>query len=181
MFPECAGIDPKPSRWRHGWSRRRPGLPRYLTAFPVTPGESRLFYFNLKQPATWAGSTRFILVLQGCPRWHGSSRFIPNHQTGMNRHLQPGQWERGYSLKADKISGWKFCDSQKLAIFSFAGITLTSHKIPLRYLQQNIYKYIPFIVHYIYYKANKTRYLLIICKIHCPHKVSDVKLANLWL
>ena len=33
-----------PSRWRHGGSRRRPGLPRYLTAFPVTPGVSRLFH-----------------------------------------------------------------------------------------------------------------------------------------
>ena len=42
MVPECAGIAPTPSRWRHGCSRRRPGLPRYLTAFPVTPGESRL-------------------------------------------------------------------------------------------------------------------------------------------
>ena len=43
MFPDCAGIAPTPSRWRHGCSRRLPGLSRYLTAFPVTPGESRLF------------------------------------------------------------------------------------------------------------------------------------------
>ena len=43
MLPECAGIAPTPSRWRHGCSRRLPGLSRYLTALPVTPGESRLF------------------------------------------------------------------------------------------------------------------------------------------
>ena len=43
MFPDCAGIAPTSSRWRHGCSRRLPGLSRYLTAFPVTPGESRLF------------------------------------------------------------------------------------------------------------------------------------------
>ena len=43
MFPDYAGIAPTPSRWRHGSSRRLPGLSRYLTAFPVTPGESRLF------------------------------------------------------------------------------------------------------------------------------------------
>ena len=43
MFPDCAGIAPTPSQWRHGCSRRLPGLSRYLTAFPVTPGECRLF------------------------------------------------------------------------------------------------------------------------------------------
>ena len=43
MFPDCAGIAPTPSQWRHGCSRRLTGLLRYLTAFPVTPGESRLF------------------------------------------------------------------------------------------------------------------------------------------
>ena len=43
MFPDCAGIAPTLSRWRHGCPRRLPGLSRYLTAFPVAPGESRLF------------------------------------------------------------------------------------------------------------------------------------------
>ena len=43
MFPDCAGIAPTPSWWRHGCSRRLPGSSRHLTAFPVTPGESRLF------------------------------------------------------------------------------------------------------------------------------------------
>ena len=47
MFQDCAGIAPTPSRWRHGCSRRLPGLSRYLTAFPVTPGESRTPASNL--------------------------------------------------------------------------------------------------------------------------------------
>ena len=38
MLPDYAGIAPTPSRWRHGCSRRLPGLSRYLTAFPVSPG-----------------------------------------------------------------------------------------------------------------------------------------------
>ena len=51
MFPECAGIAPTPSWWRHGCSRRRPGLPRYLTAFPVMPrshihGSPRRFLYG---------------------------------------------------------------------------------------------------------------------------------------
>ena len=52
MFPDCAGIAPTPSRWRHGSSRRLPGLSRYLTAFPVTPGESRTPASNLGYLAT---------------------------------------------------------------------------------------------------------------------------------
>ena len=87
MFPDYAGIAPTPCRWRHGCSRRLPGLSRYLTAFPVTPVESRLFY---------PGSPRLSTVP---PRlWHGSSRVILDHQTGVNRHLKPGQWERGFNV-----------------------------------------------------------------------------------
>ena len=81
MFPDCAGIAPTPSRWRHGCSRRPPGLSRYFAAFPVTPGESR---FNRGHEPVQHGSTRFIPDLQGCPRCrhgcdtvhHGSSRII---------------------------------------------------------------------------------------------------------
>ena len=57
--------------------------------------------------------SRFITVHPGSPRLstvpprlrHGSSRFVPDHQTGMNRHLKPGQWERGlkHMLYLDQI------------------------------------------------------------------------------
>ena len=108
------------SRWRHGCSRITPVSPRRRPGgdtvapgvFPVYHGiwqPSRLLpvVLNiLKQPGTWAGLTRFNTVHPGSPRfstvpprlWHGSSRFIPDHQTGVNRHLKPGQWERGLKL-----------------------------------------------------------------------------------
>ena len=52
MVPDYAGIAPTPSRWRHGCSRRLPGLSRYLTAFPVMPrsyihGSPRRFHYGL--------------------------------------------------------------------------------------------------------------------------------------
>ena len=95
MFPDYAGIAPTPSRWRHGCSRRLPGLSRYLTAFPVTPGESRLF----KHFKTTGDMSRFNTVQHGSSRIskvvHVAAtvvtRFIPDHQTGVNRHLKPGQ------------------------------------------------------------------------------------------
>ena len=101
MFPDYAGIAPTTSRWRHGCSRR------LITVFDSLPGYSRwvpVVLNILKQPGTWAGLTRFNTVHPGSPRlstvpprlWHGSSRFIPDHQTGVNRHLKPGQWERGF-------------------------------------------------------------------------------------
>ena len=42
MFPDCAGIAPTPSRWRHGCSRRLPGLSRYL--YQHTNFIASLFY-----------------------------------------------------------------------------------------------------------------------------------------
>ena len=103
MFPDCAGIAPTPSRWRHGCFRRLPGLtgiwqPSRL--LPVSPGCFKHF-------KTTGDMSRFNTVHSGSPRlstvpprlWHGSSRFIPDHQTGMNRHLKPGQWERGFKVR----------------------------------------------------------------------------------
>ena len=43
MFLDCAGIAPTSFLWTHGCSPLLPGLPRYLTAFLVFLGESRLF------------------------------------------------------------------------------------------------------------------------------------------
>ena len=88
-------------------TRLLPAASRFITVFDSLPGYSRwvpVVLNILKQPGTWAGSTRFNTVHPGSPRlstvpprlWHGSSRFIPDHQTGMNRHLKPGQWERGF-------------------------------------------------------------------------------------
>ena len=92
MFPDCADIAPKPTRWRHGCSRRLPDLSRYLTAFPVTPGCFKHFKttgdmsrFNTAQH----GSSRISKVVHGAATV--VTRFILDHQTGMNRHLKPGQ------------------------------------------------------------------------------------------
>ena len=87
-------------------TRLLPAASRFITVFDSLPGYSRwvpVVLNILKQPGTWAGLTRFNTVHPGSPRlstvpprlWHGSSRFIPDHQTGVNRHLKPGQWERG--------------------------------------------------------------------------------------
>ena len=92
MFPDCAGIAPTPSRWRHGCSRRLPGLSQYLTAFPVSPGCFKHF-------KTTGDMSRFNTVQHNSSRIskvvHGAAtvvtRFIPDDQTGMNRHLKPGQ------------------------------------------------------------------------------------------
>ena len=92
MFPDYAGLASTPSRWRHGCSRRLPGLSRYLTAFPVSPGCFKHF-------KTSEDMSRFNTVQHGSSRIskvvHGAAtvvtRFIPDHQTGMNRHLKPGQ------------------------------------------------------------------------------------------
>ena len=77
------------SRWSHGRSRRRPGLPRYLTAIPgvclkITGDMSR---FNTVHPGlVIRGEPRWTVIIptvhQGCPRCrhdcdtvhHGSSR-----------------------------------------------------------------------------------------------------------
>ena len=78
MFPDYAGIAPTPSRWRHGCSRRLPGLSRYLTAFPVkTTGD--MSRFNTVQH----GSSRISKVV------HGAAtvviRFITVHPRSSNR------------------------------------------------------------------------------------------------
>ena len=68
------------SWWRHGRYRRRPGLPRYLTAFPVTPGFKHFKHFR-----TTGDISRCNTVDPGSPRFprccldcdtvlHGSSR-----------------------------------------------------------------------------------------------------------
>ena len=100
MFPDYAGIAPTPSRWRHGCSRRLLGWqPSRL--LPVSPGCFKHF-------KTTGDMSRFNTVQLGSSRiykpprsWHGSSRFIPDHQTGVNRHLKPGQWERGLRISTD--------------------------------------------------------------------------------
>ena len=78
MFPDYAGIAPTPSRWRHGCSRRLPGLSRYLTAFPVTPGgdTSR---FNTVQH----GSSRISKVVHVAATV--ATRFITVHPGSSNR------------------------------------------------------------------------------------------------
>ena len=100
-------------------TRLLPASSRFITVFDSLPGYSRwvpVVLNTLKQPRTWAGSTRFNTVYPGSPRlstvpprlWHGSSRFIPDNQTGMNRHLKPGQWERGLtSLHSSKDTWYK--------------------------------------------------------------------------
>ena len=93
-------------------TRLLPASSRFITVFDSLPGYSRWVPVVLNiliQPGTWAGLTRFNTVHPGSPRlstvpprlWHGSSRFIPDHQTGVNRHLKPGQWERGFKYLAD--------------------------------------------------------------------------------
>ena len=98
-------------------TRLLPASSRFITVFDSLPGYSRwvpVVLNILKQPGTWAGLTRFNTANPGSPRlstvpprlWHGSSRFIPDHQTGVNRHFKPGQWERGF--KCCIISGVVF-------------------------------------------------------------------------
>ena len=93
-------------------TRLLPATSRFITVFDSLPGYYRwvpVVLNILKQPGTWAGLTRFNTVHPGSPRlstvpprlWHGSSRFIPDHQTGMNRHLKPGQWERGLKVRSN--------------------------------------------------------------------------------
>ena len=41
------------------------------------------------------GSSRISKVVHGAATV--VTRFIPDHQTGVNRHLKPGQWEWGLS------------------------------------------------------------------------------------
>ena len=95
-------------------TRLLPASSRFITVFDSLPGYSRwvpVVLNILKQPGTWAGLTRFNTVHPGSPRlstvpprlWHGSSRFIPDHQTGVNRHLKPGQWERGFKIEIDEV------------------------------------------------------------------------------
>ena len=72
MFPKCAGIAPTPSRWRHGCSRRRPRLPRYLTAFPVTPGCFKHFNNRGHEPVQH-GSLRISKVVHGAATVHPGS------------------------------------------------------------------------------------------------------------
>ena len=92
--------------------RRRPGGDTVAPGvFPVYHGicqPSRLVPVSpgcFKHFKTTGDMSRFHTVHPGSPRlstvpprlWHGSSRYIPDHQTGMNRHLKPGQWEWGFT------------------------------------------------------------------------------------
>ena len=85
-------------------TRLLPATSRFTTVFDSLPGYSRWVPVVLHFKTT-GDMSRFHTVHPGSPRlskvplrlWHGSSRFIPDHQTGMNRHLKPGQWERGLS------------------------------------------------------------------------------------
>ena len=105
------------SRWRHGCSRIAPVSPRRRPGGDtVAPGVFPV-YHGIWQPSrflpvspgcfkhfkTTGDMSRFNTVQHGSSRIskvvHGAAtvvtRFIPDHQTGMNRHLKPGQWERG--------------------------------------------------------------------------------------
>ena len=111
----------------HGLSRRRHGLSRIAPVSPrrrpggdtVAPGVFPV-YHGIWQPSrllpvsagcfkhfnTTGDMSRFNTVQHGSSRIskvvHGAAtvvtRFIPDHQTGMNRHLKPGQWERGFKM-----------------------------------------------------------------------------------
>ena len=105
------------SRWRHGCSRITPVSPRRRPGgdtvapgvFPVYHGiwqPSRLLPVSpgcFKHFKTTGDMSRFNTVQHGSSRIskvvHGAAtvvtRFITDHQTGVNRHLKPGQWERG--------------------------------------------------------------------------------------
>ena len=105
------------SRWRHGCSwiapvspRHRPGGDKFAPGvFPVYHGiwqPSRLLQVSpgcFKHLKTTGEMSRFNMVQHGLS-WiskvvHSAAtvvtRLIPDHQTGMNRHLKPGQWEQG--------------------------------------------------------------------------------------
>ena len=72
------------SRWRHGRCRRRPSLPLYLTAFPVTPG----CFKHVKHFKTTRDISRFNTVDPGSPRLSTvPPRLRHDRQTGMNRSL----------------------------------------------------------------------------------------------
>ena len=83
-------------------TRLLPASSRFITVFDSLPGYSRwvpVVLNILKQPVTWAGSTRFIPDLQGCPRCRhgcdtvhqGSSRIIKPGWTGtLNRDSENG-------------------------------------------------------------------------------------------
>ena len=118
------------SRWRYGCSRTTPVSPRRRHGgdtvapgvFPVYHGiwqPSRLLPVSpgcFKHFKTTGDMSRFNTVHPGSPRlstmpprlWHGSSRIIPDHQTGMNRHLKPGQCERGFNNRRTRIRN---CDN----------------------------------------------------------------------
>ena len=54
------------------------------------------YHCDLQKKRNYFGFNQFgNVIFRILEMWHGSSRFIPDHQTGMNRHLKPGQWERG--------------------------------------------------------------------------------------
>ena len=88
-FPDCAGITPTPSWWRHGCFLRLPGLSRYLTAFPVTPVSPGCF----KHFKTTGDMSRFNTVQHGLSQIskivHGAAtvvtRFITVHPGSSNR------------------------------------------------------------------------------------------------
>ena len=94
-------------------TRLLPASSRFITVFDSLPGYSRwvpVVLNILKQPGTWAGSTRFIPDLQGCPRCrhgcdtvhHGSSRIIKPGWTGtLNRDSENGAlaFMQAYTVK----------------------------------------------------------------------------------
>ena len=89
MFPDCAGIAPTPSRWKHDCSRRLPGSSRYLTAFRLLPVSPCCF----KHFKTTGDMSRFNTVQHASSRIskvvHGAAtvvtRFITVHPGSSNR------------------------------------------------------------------------------------------------
>ena len=92
---------------------------RFTTVFDSIPGYSRwvpVVSNILKQPGTWAGSTRFIPDLQGCPRCrHGCDTV----QHGSSRNIKPG-WTG--TLNRDSENGAANCPEDIVTSYFSLGI-----------------------------------------------------------
>ena len=84
--------------------RLLPASSRFITVFDSLPGYSRWVPVVLNR-----GHVPFNTVQHGSSRIskvvHSAAtvvtRFISDHQTGMNQHLKPWQWERGLTMDID--------------------------------------------------------------------------------